>query len=91
MGASDIGLGQWIKIDSDKLDHTEGKVYLVLKTSTVSPFRGSKYRFGLRLYEFDLSQIVLQINEVPEENVNTNYDEVLTDSEQIGEEPNVNA
>lgn len=88
MGESDIQIGDWLTISSNKIHDYNGKIYLVLKTETLPPIGGSKYRFGLRLYEFDSRQIRLQIHEVPEENVNTNYDEVLNTTEQIGEVPN---
>jgi len=88
MDLSWVKIGTWGIINSDKIDNTPSKIYLVIKKKVQVPFNGKNYRNELTLFEFDLSKIRLQIHEVPIEVVNTNYDEVLTDTDKLEEVPN---
>ena len=89
MAASNIQIGQWLTLNSTKVKESTGKIYLVLKTETLPPFMGSKYRFGIRLYEVNPSVISRQIHEVASQSVNVNYDELTDTLDSLGEKPDV--
>ena len=84
----ELNLGTWIRINSvsNSIRGTFGKIYLIISTKGVFPV-GNKRPFAqLELFEYDENRFLANIQEVYEENINTNYQEVYDDVDDIQEE-----
>ena len=75
----------WLLIDSVHIKNTTGKIYLLISKKTITPINGKKSYAEIILFEYDWDKSFSQIQEVPHEILNTNYIEVITDTEQIQE------
>jgi hypothetical protein len=85
---ADIKNGEWVTCTSKHIGDVLNKIYLVIKTSVQVPINQKDFLVKIKLYEYDLHKIRLQIHEVPLESINTNYDEVISNTESIEEVPN---
>ena len=88
MSASDIHVGQWVTCSSSSIPELSNKIFLVVKDSCQVPFK-SKYRKFVDCYEFNLSDFDNVIREVPDQSVNTNYDELPDTAIDYEEVPDV--
>jgi len=87
LSTSDIKIGQWVTCSSTKITEVSGKIYLVLGVSKQVVYPEKEPYIELILFEYDWDDLVLRIQEVPEQTINDNYDEVPDTAEDIDEIP----
>lgn len=89
MGTADIHVGQWVTIAiGSYITEITNKIYLVIKDDCSPPFK-SKYKRWISLFEFDITNLEAIIREVPDQSVNTNYEENYTAGTDYEEVPDV--
>lgn len=86
--SSEWSIGQWVSCSSPTISDSSGKIYLITKKAVVPKFKDREIYVELIVYEWDSDDLQRQIHEVPVEYTNTNYDEVITDVDQLTEVPN---
>lgn len=89
MSTVDIYTGQWITCSSSRISETSGKIYLVMKTNGQAVYPDKKYDRKLKLYEYNLDDWDAVIQEVPDQDINDDYQEVVDTAEDINEVANV--
>jgi len=89
LGASVIELGQWVTCSSTGVPDVSGKIYLILTTGKQIPYSDKKTYIEFVAFEFDFDDLVLRIQEVPEQSLIDDYDEQQITTDDIDEVPNI--
>ncbi len=88
LGTHDVYIGEWVTCSASGIADVSGKEYLILGIGEQVPFKDKKTYIEYNTFEIDLDALVVNIQEVPEQSVNTNYDEKISALDDIEEVPN---
>jgi len=88
LAAIDYKIGQWVTCSCSDINEVSNRIYLILSKGAMPSFIGKKPYLDFTLLEFNWEDLVLRIQEVPNQSININYREQITTSKQIQEIPN---